>query len=136
MTERFSRIGEHLKNAALYENPSARPAGQAWKRRLLARQGVGAIGLDGGWSAGMRGLLIILPLILLVLLMVLSVWNLYAPSVGDDDGPGGAIKLAMQLLGIQAPAINIWYLMIFGAGVTLITFLARGRIPNFLPLDW
>jgi len=135
MTERWARIGEHLKNAALYEDPDARPPGQAWRRRLLDHRGGEVIVLDRG-SSSLKPLLIFLPLVLLVLLMVFSVWGAYAPAAGDEDGPGGMLKLSMQLLDIQLPAVNIWYLLILGAAVTLITFIARGRAPNFLPLDW
>lgn len=135
MTERWARIGEHLKNAALYEDHGAPSAGQAWKHRLLARQGGESFALGRG-SSSLKPFLIFLPLVLLVLLMVLSIWNVYLPSSGDDDGPGGSLKLAMQLLDIQIPTFNFWYLAILGLGVTLITFLIRGRTPNFLPLDW
>ncbi len=135
MTERWARIGEHLKNSALYEDAEARPVGQAWKRRLLARQGGETLVLGGG-SSSLKPLLILLPLGLLILLMVASIWNVYLPPSGDDDGPGGALKLTLQLLDIRMPTLNLWFLVILGAGVTLLTFLIRGRTPNFLPLDW
>ncbi len=135
MTERWARIGEHLKNAALYEETGVRPVGQAWKRRVLARHGGEAIVMETSGSK-LKPLLIFLPLVLLVAMMVISVWGAYTPSAGDDDGPGGAVKLAMQLLDIQMPAFKLWYVVALGGAVTLITFLVRGRTPNFLPLDW
>ncbi len=136
MTERWARIGEHLKNAALYEDDKAQPTGQAWKNRVLARHDGEALVLPSTGSSKLKPLLIFLPLVILVLLMVFSIWGAYTPASGDDDGPGGALKLAMQLLDIQMPAFNLWYLVILGAGISLLTFLVRGRTPNFLPLDW
>jgi len=116
--------------------PKARVTGQAWKNRVLAHHGGQALVLPSSGSSNLKPLLIFLPLVILVLLMVFSIWGAYAPATGDDDGPGGALKLAMQLLDIQMPSFNLWYLVILGAGISLLTFLVRGRTPNFLPLDW
>ncbi len=134
MTERWARIGEHLKNAALYEDGKARVTGQVWKSRVLARHEGQALTLPAIGSSNLKPLLIFLPLVILILLMVFSIWGAYAPARGD--GPGGALKLAMQLLDIQMPSFNLWYLFVLGAAVSLLTFIVRGRTPNFLPLDW
>ncbi|MBC8367528.1 hypothetical protein H8E52_08965 [bacterium] len=136
MTERPARIGEHLKNAALYEDDKARITGQAWKSRVLARHDGEALTLPASGSPNLKLLMIFLPLVILVLLMIFSIWGAYAPDSGDDDGAGGALRLTMQLLDIQMPSFNLWYLVILGAGISLLTFLVRGRTPNFLPLDW
>lgn len=136
MTERWARVEEHLKNAVLYERPHAAEAGEAWKRRLLARHGGAAVMLDADGPQVLRILIIFIPLVLLVLLMVISIWNFYTPPAGAAEGPAGWLRLSMQLLDIQLPAFNLWIFALIGAGVAGLTFLARGRLPNFLPLDW
>jgi len=138
MTERWARVEEHLKNAALYESPDAAAPGEAWKRRLLARRNGETIAVAAaGRSPGMQALLIVLPLVILILVLALSTWSIYEPSAGgDESGRGGWLRLSMQLLDIKLPVLKFWHLMAFGLGVTGLTFLVRGRLPNLPPMDW
>ena len=60
MPDSWRRLDEHLRDASLYEDASARPAGVAWRRRILSRYaGPQPLAYDGSpvrrWLPAMLG---------------------------------------------------------------------------------
>ena len=145
MSEDWRRLEEHLKDASLYEDASARPAGVSWRRRVLSRHAATPVLPDGGdrirnWlpaMLGAAGALTVLSLLWYygVLDGALARLNPSEMEVGRRR-PGEWLQLAAGLLELEMPELTLkHYLALVGMSLGLTAFIRR-RSFDFLPTDW
>jgi len=145
MSDSWRRLDEHLKDASLYEDASTRPAGVAWRRRVLSRYAPAQVLADGNaglrrWIPAMLGAAGALTVLTLLwyygaLDGVLARLNPAEVELGQRR-PGEWLQLAAGLLELEMPEFTLkHYLILVGLSLGLTAFIRR-RSLSLLPLDW
>ena len=145
MSDQWRRVEDHLRDASLYEEAAPKAAGEAWRRRLLARYGSAEIVLPD--SGGFRRFLpatIALSFVLLALTLAWHYGILDAFFARHDPAnvelasrrPSEWFRLALSLFDLEMPRFglkSLLALLLLSSGLTL---LVRRRSINILPMDW
>jgi len=153
VTDERRPLADHLRDASIYEARAGVPSpGARWRRRLLdarfPRARVQRRPLAGISHMARLALFVALP-VAVIMAIAMAVyagfdfsprWPEFLPRVELSAQEGLApatdtlVWMKERLAPWQGSARALWWLL--PALSTLLTFLARGRVPRLLPLDW